>query len=128
MISDYDRYEFGFAEAAWIVLAGYAAIALIVFLFYHSLLLSLVTGMLSVFTLGPAGRAKAEKRRELLLAQFRDLLYSLSSSIAAGRQMEAALAEGLDDLSLIYGPDTPMIGELRYIVKVIERSGKAERT
>ena len=117
MISDYSVYRFSRAEAVTVVGAGYAGIFSLALLFYHSVILAAAAGTLSVLLLGPAGRLKAEKRKALLLSQFRDLLYSLSSQTAAGRQMDQALAGALDDLSMIYGPDTPMMMELKYIVK-----------
>lgn len=47
--------------------------------------------------------------------QFRDVLDSLSSSVAAGRQLAAALLEAEENLSLIYAPNTPMMLELAQI-------------
>ncbi|MGI6721945.1 MAG: type II secretion system F family protein [Anaerovoracaceae bacterium] len=61
----------------------------------------------------------AEKRRALLLTQFKDLLYSMSASIATGRMMSAALEEGLENLKLIYDEDTPLVRELKYIVRSV---------
>ncbi len=92
-------------------LAG-AAAAFIAFTFYRSIALSLISLAAGPALLPLYARYKLEKRRALMREQFRDLLYSLSASFAAGRQMPEALAEGLENLSLIYDLDTPMIEEL----------------
>ena len=57
---------------------------------------------------------KAKKRKELFINQFRDLLYSLSASIASGRHMSEALIDARNNLVLLYPDDSPMIAELDY--------------
>ena len=57
----------------------------------------------------------------LLNIQFKDMLYSLSASIAAGRQMEEALVEAEENLSVMYGSDEPIMVELRYMrINIVE--------
>ena len=126
MISDYDEYEFAPGEAGWVLAAGYAGLFVLALLFYHSVVFAAASGLLSVFFLKPVRKMKAERRKALLTTQFRDLLYSLSSSVAAGRQMETALAEAYESLSMVYAADTPMIMELSVMLRGIFENHQSE--
>ena len=72
-----------------------------VYLFYHSILLSAVSGCLVYFLQPLVERQLAERRMNLLTVQFKDLLYSLSASVAAGRQMGEALVEAEQNLAVM---------------------------
>jgi tight adherence protein B len=58
-----------------------------------------------------------EKRKKNLNTQFKDLLYSLSSSLSAGKSVERAFLEAPEDLKMLY-PDeeTDIMKELNYII------------
>ena len=56
-----------------------------------------------------------EKRMETLLDGFRDVLYSLSASVAAGRQMPAALEIAASVSRESYGKDSDICRELSFI-------------
>ena len=43
------------------------------------------------------------------------MLYSLSASVAAGRQMEEAIVEAEENLSVMYGEKEPIMKELKYM-------------
>lgn len=115
MIKDYTRYELEGKEKMIFFFAGYGCIFLVVYLFYHSILLSVASGCLVYFLRPYAEHHRAEKRMELLTIQFKDLLYSLSASVAAGRQMGEALVEAEENLSIMYEADEPIMKELRYM-------------
>lgn len=68
----------------------------------------------------------AKKRRAELNLQFKDLLFSLSSSIAAGRQMGEALIEGRENMKLIYSHSATLVLELNYMVKRMIESKEPE--
>ena len=93
MIKDYTKYELTGREKRIFYFAGYGTVFLVVYLFYHSILLSAVSGCLVYFLQPLVERQLAERRMNLLTVQFKDLLYSLSASVAAGRQMGEALVE-----------------------------------
>ena len=116
MIYDYDKYELSKSELMMVCAGGYIGIFIVSLLFYHSFLLAFAMGLLAVFLPVPYGNYRAAKRKELLVMQFRDLLYSLAASFASGRQMKQALMESYNALTLIYDEDTPMIMELKYIL------------
>ena len=123
MIPDYKTYPLSrkqlsvFCIVAATVIGGWA------YLFYNSVLISL-------FYCGfvyPASRYYSKylayRLRRELSYQFRDLLYALSSSISAGRQMREALIEAESSVKLI--TEKSMISqELKYMMRSQKESGE----
>jgi len=67
------------------------------------------------------------KRKEALLEGFRDTLYIIAGSVAAGRQMPVALRDAYKQCSVIYGDSACITRELGHICSVYEEShGEAE--
>lgn len=121
MIKDYTKYELTGREKRIFYFAGYGSVFFVVYLFYHSILLSAVSGCLVYFLQPLVERQLAEKRMNLLTVQFKDLLYSLSASVAAGRQMGEALVEAEQNLAVMYEAKEPIMKELRYMrINLIE--------
>ena len=79
MIKDYTKYELTGREKRIFYFAGYGTVFFVVYLFYHSILLS-HQGCLVYFLQPLVERQLAERRMNLLTVQFKDLLYSLSAS------------------------------------------------
>lgn len=127
MIADYREYELTGKQKLLFCGAGYGIIAGVVWLFFHSILLSLTAGFLVWRFLPFCRRHLADKRRRELLRQFRDMLYSLSSSVAAGRQMEEAILEAEENLSFLYGEETPLMTELRFMARGIRENNENDR-
>ena len=124
---DYSRYELSSREKGLFLAAGYIAIFALGLLFYHSLILAVPAGCMIIFFLPAAGEYKAEKRRQLLTVQFRDMLYSLSSSMAAGRQMSEALLEAKEDLEGMYPASSPLCRELSYMATCMKENRADEK-
>ena len=127
MIRDYSVYEMNDKERILFFGAGYLTAAALMFLFYHSLLLSAVSGFLVVKMKPYYESYKARQRMQKLNVQFKDMLYSLSSSIAAGRQMPEALVEAADALAVMYGPDEPIMMELNHMKRCIIENNESDR-
>ncbi|MCI2061378.1 MAG: type II secretion system F family protein [Eubacteriaceae bacterium] len=126
METDYGKYELSGSEKKRFYAVSYAAVFAVCMLFYHSLILSAVCGLSVYFFRDIYADHLAEKRRTELALQFRDLLYSLSASVAAGRQMGEALIEANENLGAIYDSDTPMMNELRYFARSIRENHESE--
>jgi len=113
MSVEYRKYELSKKEIMRWCYVSIPALSALGYLFYHSL----IVGALFCFLSIPLKKFYAEylgaKRRDVLAAQFKDLLVSLSSSFATGRQMTEALAEAEENLGLIYEESTPIMAELR---------------
>ena len=127
MIRDYSEYNMTDREKLIFYGAGYLAIAVIAFLFYHSIIVSAVCGV-AVIKLTPFyEKYMAAARMQKLNRQFKDLLYSVSASIAAGRQMPQALVEAHENLSVLYGDDEPLMIELSHMKRSIIENNESDR-
>ena len=121
MIRDYSVYEFSTKEKIIFYLAGYLCIFTVVYLFYHSIIVALISGVLVHFVMPYVKGYMAHKRLDALNMQFKDMLYSLSASVASGRQMEEALIEAEENLSSIYKPTEPIMKELKHMrINILE--------
>lgn len=111
MTIDYNTYELTRKQKMGFLMVGYVCIALCVFLFFRSTILSACAGAL-VWLLIPRYEAYlAAGRRRDLRRQFKDFLVALSSSIESGRQMEEAIVEARDTMHSIYDAGAPIVVE-----------------
>ena len=120
-LPDYDKCEMTGRERIVCIITGCAAIYAAGFIFYRSHAFSALLCPLGFFY--PYFKAKRiiEKRKENLNIQFKDMLYSLSSSLSAGKPVELALPCVLKDLAVLYpDPDTDIIMEVLYIIRKTE--------
>lgn len=105
MLTNYEQYHL--SRKQFIISAIAAALLLYgaVYLFYHSIIVSIAAAGFGFF----APRVRRESllllRKERLKLQFKEALFSLTSSLAAGRSLENAFLSTLDDLKLLY-PDS----------------------
>lgn len=127
MIYDYSKYEMNNREIIVFYIIGYCSIAFTVFLFYHSLVLSLLSGILVKFARPLYEEFMVKRRMQELAVQFKDMLYCISASIAAGRQMQEALIETEENMSVMYQEDTPIMGELSHMRKCILENNESDK-
>lgn len=126
MTTDYSQYQLSAKEKRTFLAVGFIVTFTVLYLFYHSIVFSLAGGCLPGLFIPYYSRRLAEKRRGLLTTQFKDLLYSMSASIAVNLGISEALAGGLEHLRLLYDEDTPIIGELEYMVKGISENRESD--
>jgi len=115
--TDYDVYVMTVSERWGFVAFAAVAIFVVAYIFYHSVVLALI--FLPLALLYPKIKMKdiIKKRKNILNLQFKDMLYSLSSSVSAGKSVEMAFSDALKDLSIIYPDhDSYIISETEYIV------------
>ena len=117
---DYDIYIMSKDEKIFNIAIAAVIIFAIGYMCYHNIILSV---LLAVFSIKwPKMRVKQiiKKRNAELAIQFKDMLYSLSSSLSAGKSVETGLKECLQDLRIIYPDDeTYIIQEISYIVRCV---------
>jgi tight adherence protein B len=85
--------------------------------------------LLPLALLYPGIRTKniIRKRRNELNLQFKDLLYSVSSSLSTGKSLESSFRDAARDLSIIYpDPETSIIVEIGCINRRLEMNGTVE--
>ena len=122
----YDCYQLiGKERICFYVVAG-VFLAGVGYLFYKSVVISLLFAALAYPARRSYCRYLVAKRRRELSYQFRDLLYSLSASFATGRQMQEALEEAEESLRLIYHEGDSICIELSYMVKRMRESKESE--
>lgn len=85
------------------------------YMFYRSYILCLLISPLSILFKGVYGEYLAKKRREELLSGFRDFLYSVSASVAAGYKMPKAVSAAAAELSETCGSESDIALEISYI-------------
>lgn len=100
-------------------ISSYILAAAFTFLFYKNIWLSLAGGMVGILFEDEYINYVMDKRNKKMLIQFKDLLYSISSSMATGRYMFEALKEGETYLKMIYGEDAILVKELKKVNSAI---------
>ncbi len=90
---------------------------LIGWLFYDNILSSAIAICLLVYTRYPFKEYLREKRNKELLMQFKDLLYSLTSSISVGRSIGQGLIESREFWKGTYSQDDYIMTELKEMEK-----------
>lgn len=124
---DYDIYVMSKNEKVVYIILAAAVIFAVGMIFYHNVILSALLALLA-FKFPKLRREQIiAKRKKDLNIQFKDLLYSLSSSMVAGRSLEMAFRDALKDMEIIY-PDlnTPIMLETSYIVRCLEMNMTVE--
>ncbi len=78
---------------------------------------------LCLFCAYPAYKSNEErKRKQIMMVQFKDLLYSVSASLSLGRNMKQALEESLGFWGNTYDDKDPIIIEVRTMLKEIKET------
>ena len=117
-LRDYGVYEMPTSETLAAAALAMAAVFAAAYVFYHSAALSAFLSPLGLLYIPRRKKAQAKKRREALKRQFRDMLYSLSSSLQAGKSMEYAIRDAREDLEILYpDPGTAMLVEIDVILR-----------
>ncbi|KFN00936.1 type II secretion system F family protein [Paenibacillus macerans] len=120
-LADYRVYVLTGRQKALCMLLGGAALFAVGCVFFHSIPLALGLSAGALFVPKPWSRHLLRKRRENLSLHFKQALYSLSSSLAAGRSVENGFREAIDDLKLLYPDgDNDLIRELGIICARME--------
>ncbi len=103
-LADYRVFPLSPRQKGICVLVGGAAFFALGYIFFRVIPLALLLSLGGVLAPRYWSRYLLRRRRETLGLHFRQALYSLSSSLAAGRSVENGFREAIDDLKLLY-PD-----------------------
>jgi len=115
-LTDYRVYVLSVRQKWSCLLLGGIGLFGIGFVFFHSATISLLLSGGTFFLPKHLSKYLLRRRREKLGLHFKQALYSLSSSLAAGRSVENGFREAITDLKLLY-PDgsNDLIAELAII-------------
>ncbi|QAY68444.1 pilus assembly protein TadB [Paenibacillus protaetiae] len=110
------------------LLAGCGIAAAAAYLFYHNVLIALVLSVAGFAAPRLYRQSLLKKRKNRLQLQFKEALYSITSSLAAGRSVENAFVAALQDLKLLYpDPRTELIVEFQVIRNRLDNAEPLEQ-
>lgn len=123
----YDEYQM--SKGQKVVTVGIASIVIfcLSYLFYMNYVVSIL--LASAGLLFPRMRKKQliENRKRNLTSQFKNLLSSVSSSLAAGRSVENSFKAASEDLKMLYpNENTDILKEIQWLVHKIELNEPVE--
>ena len=110
--------------AAWLFFS--AVIAVILYIYYRSLLLSIIVGpLIAVFQETNYSKSVMRKRKSKLRLQFKEFLEIISISVSggSGRSMENAVIDALKELQMIYNRKSDIVREISLIVSDYKQAG-----
>ena len=120
-MQDFDSYVMTLRERVLYTAMAAIVIFSVAFIFYRSIFLSLLLTPLALFYPRIKTKDIIKKRKKELNIQFKDMLYSLSSSLSAGRTVESAFREALKDLSVLYpDPSAYILVEISRIISKLD--------
>lgn len=122
----YDSMDLSTTEKQRFVIAALALGMTTGMLFYDSPVAGIFLTLSCGFYLPRYRQNIREKKKAQLLLQFRDLLYSISSSVSAGRTVAQAMEESVDFWKATYEENDYIMKELTYMNGRIEKSGEKD--
>ncbi|HYE81878.1 MAG TPA: type II secretion system F family protein [Clostridia bacterium] len=124
---DYNKYHMTIKERTIYILSAGAIIFAVGYIFYRSIVLALFLVPLALLYPGWRKKEIIRKRKNELNLQFREALYSVASSLRAGKSIETAFKDAEKELTIQY-PDTEtnILVELEQINKRIEMNETIE--
>ena len=116
-----------FKEKVYHIVKVVPVIYFLAYLFYESHLLCISLSFLAFAYPLIENKKIIKKQKSELNLQFKDMLYSLHSSLSAGKSIELAFMGMADDLRILYpGSDTYIVIEAIYIARKLEMNETIE--
>ncbi|QGQ96675.1 pilus assembly protein TadB [Paenibacillus psychroresistens] len=124
---DYSVYELSSNEKAATLLVSAAVIFMVAFIFYKDILIAFLCSTSCFYFLRLRRSQLLLRRKAELNDQFKQALFSLSSSLSAGRSFENSIVETVQDLQMLYAnPQTYIIVEFNIIVLKLRNGENVE--
>jgi tight adherence protein B len=124
---DYSQYELTVNEKLFTLSTAAIVIFIIGFIFYKNVWIACLLSTSSLYFLRIRRRQLLQRRKNELNDQFKQALFSLSSSLSAGRSFENSIAETVQDLQMLYAnPQTYIIVEFNVIVQKLRNGENVE--
>lgn len=112
---DYKTYKFSKSELFFYLSIAGMGIMAVSYLMYKSIWFSVASLPLLYFVMQQVKRSCIEKRKQRLLTEFREFLYSLIVCLGSGYSLENALPHVADEMTLLYPNGSMMITEVEHI-------------
>ncbi len=123
---DYNRYKLSARERRDYLLVSMSVLAICGYLYFASWTVAGVMAASALLGIPMYKRSLAEKRKKILRNQFKDMLYSISSSISSGRHFGEALADSESSVTMIYGDDCLLAREIRNMKRIMRETNCSE--
>ena len=125
---NYDVYIMNTQEKVMWSLLGMVVLFAVGMMFYGSVIWALALSLLGLLYPKIKNKSIIEKRKEKLLLQFKEALYSISSSLSAGKAVPAAFKEAYEEMKMIFdeGKDSYIVNELLIINRRLEMNETIE--
>lgn len=118
MCRNYGIWDFSLLDLGVVLTVSLASGTVTGWLFYDSLPIGLcIGGVLFLMAKPRYIRWQLQRRKRILLLQFRDVLYSISSAVSVGRSMAQALEESMDFWKGTYDEKDLIMRELAAMVR-----------
>ncbi len=122
---NYDDYKWPEKEKRKCILFLFSILFVGSYIFYGNILISIMIGSLSLKGYILFQDVYIKKRRALLVEEFKDALYIISSSINGGNTMLQAMKDSCQGLQLIYPEHSYIAKEFNFILKRVEEAGES---
>lgn len=125
---DYDVYVM--SKTKRLTYTAMAAVGLFAvgYIFFQNIIVGLVVALGAFWYPKLKVKDLIAKRKQELGLQFKDALYSLSSSLSSGKSLESSFRVALNDLKILYADEnTYIIKEFEYICRMIEMNEPVEK-
>ena len=128
ILPNYNAYKMSINEKITWSLLAMAFLFGIGFIFYRSVIISLIFSLVGLFYPKLKKKDIIHERKNKLLLQFKEALYALSSSLGAGKSVPIAFKDTYSDLKLLFddNKDKFILNELQYIIRRIDRNETIE--
>ncbi|MCM3628817.1 type II secretion system F family protein [Paenibacillus glycanilyticus] len=127
-LQDYNRYRLSYGQFVGSAAAGFMIVFAAVYLIYHSFAVSCLLAAAGLAAPRLYKSSLLVRRKERLQLQFKEALYSLASSLAAGKSVENAFLATIDDLKLLYpDPNTELLVEFQIIKHRLDNAEPLEQ-
>ncbi len=114
---DYNEYAIPMKMKLVYALSAAAVVFAVSYMFYRSVIISMIISPLGIFYLKYKRKQIIHKRKSELNLQFKDLLISLSTSLSAGKPLEKSFVGALSDLYVLYpSEDAHIVRETKIII------------
>ena len=125
-VIDYEEYTFSKEEFATHLFIGILIILFISYLFYESILISILTIPFSIWYVKKQKKKKIEERKWELNLQFREGLTALLGALNAGYSVENSFHAAVRDLRVLYSGEEMIVTEFAGITKGLQMNQNVE--
>lgn len=113
---DYSKYEFSIKELILYILIGSAGIFIITWVFFKSIIVSLLCLPLVKFYLEQKRKQLCKNRKDELIKGFVDMLNSINISLKVSSSLEKSFFNAMNEMEQLHGINSNIYKELKYIV------------